>query len=230
MSTPTRSRRMHWFSELVLIVVVALVVAALVRAFVAQAFYIPSGSMEDTLHTDDWIVVSKLSTTFGSVDRGEVVVFADPADWLDVEPVSPNPVRRALEFVGVAPDSADGDLVKRVIGVGGDSVMCCNEDGQLEVNGTPLNEQEYLFPGDEPSDAPAGCSGEFDVTVPQGYLWVMGDHRSVSGDSRCQEDLEAFVPDDLVRGRAVAVVWPLSNWRLLGQPDTSAADAAAAAP
>ena len=216
----TGSRKgMHWITEALLVVVIALIVAALIRAFVAQIFYIPSGSMEDTLHKDDWIVVSKLTTTLGTVERGDVVVFADPGDWLDVTAASSNPVRQALEFVGVAPDSAEGDLVKRVIGVGGDTVRCCNADGQVEVNGTALSE-DYLYPGDEPSDAPAGCSGEFEVSVPNGYLWVMGDHRSVSSDSRCQDDLQRFVPDDLVRGRAVAVVWPFANWDLIGRPDS----------
>ena len=216
----TSSRRgMHWFTEVLLVVVIALVVAALIRAFVAQVFYIPSGSMEDTLHEDDWIVVSKLTTTLGTIERGDVVVFADPGDWLDVTPASSNPIRQALEFVGVAPDSAEGDLVKRVIGVGGDDVRCCDAEGRIEVNDTPLDES-YLFPGDEPSDAPPGCPGEFEVSVPSGYLWVMGDHRAVSRDSRCQEDLLRFVPDDLVRGRAVVVVWPFANWDLIDRPST----------
>ena len=217
--TPTRGKRMHWITEVILVVVIALVIAALVRAFVAQVFYIPSGSMEDTLHKDDWILVSKLSTEFGSPERGEVVVFADPGGWLDATPASSNPIRRGLEFIGVAPDSAEGDLVKRVIGVGGDTVTCCDSDGRVEVNGTPLDET-YLYPGDEPGDSPIECSGEFEVSVPAGYLWVMGDHRSVSSDSRCQEGLERFVPEDLLRGRAVAVVWPGAHWDLLQRPDT----------
>jgi signal peptidase I len=119
----------------------------------------------------------------------------------------------------VAPDSAEGDLVKRVIGTGGDHVTCCDPQGRVRVNDQPLTE-DYLFPGDKPGDAPIGCSGEFDVTVPEGYLWVMGDHRSVSSDSRCQDDLDRFVPEDLVRGRAVAVIWPLQHWDLLQKPDT----------
>ena len=213
----TRRRRMHWITEVVLVVVIALLVAALVRAFVAQVFYIPSGSMEDTLHKDDWILVRKLTTHFGSPERGDVLVFADPGGWLDGTPASDNPIRRGLEFIGVAPDSAEGDLVKRVIGVGGDTVTCCDDQGRVEVNGTALDET-YLYPGDAPGDAPAGCSGEFDVSVPVGYLWVMGDHRSVSSDSRCQEGIERFVPEDLVRGRAVAVVWPGDHWDLLQRP------------
>jgi len=215
----SRRKRSHWFTEVVIIVVVALVVAALVRAFVAQVFYIPSGSMENTLNEDDWILVSKLSTEFGTPDRGDVVVFADHGGWLPASTSSSNPVRQTLEFIGVAPDSAEGDLVKRVIGTGGDHVSCCDPQGRVVVNGQPLTE-DYLYPGDKPGDSPIGCSGEFDVTVPANYLWVMGDHRSVSSDSRCQDDLDRFVPEDLVRGRAVAVIWPFQHWDLLQKPDT----------
>lgn len=210
-------RRTHWFVELVIIVVVALAVSAFIRAFVAQAFFIPSGSMEQTLQEDDWIVVSKLSTRLGTVDRGEVVVFSDPGTWLPDVQTSSNVVRRALEFVGIAPDTAEGDLVKRVIGVGGDKVACCSPDGQLTVNGTPVAET-YLYPGNSPGDAPQGCSGEFKVSVPAGYLWVMGDHRAVSEDSRCQKGLEQFVPEENVQGRTVAVIWPFSHWSLVSRP------------
>ena len=153
----SRRKRSHWFTEVLIIVVVALVVAALVRAFVAQVFYIPSGSMENTLNEDDWILVSKLSTQFGSPDRGDVVVFADPGGWLPASTSTSNPVRQALEFIGVAPDSAEGDLVKRVIGTGGDHVSCCDPQGRVVVNGQPLNE-DYLYPGDKPGDSPIGCS------------------------------------------------------------------------
>ena len=104
--------------------------------------------------------------------------------------------------------SAEGDLVKRVIGVGGDTVACCDTQDRVTVNGTPIDEA-YLYPGDSPGDAPPGCSGQFEVSVPAGYLWVMGDHRSVSEDSRCQDGLEQFVPEENLHGRTVAVVWPL---------------------
>lgn len=216
-SGASNRRKTHWFVELVLVVVVALAVAAFVRAFVAQAFYIPSGSMEQTLQEDDWIVVSKLSTRFGSVERGDVVVFGDPAEWLPDVQARSNVVRRALEFVGVAPDPAEGDLVKRVIGVGGDTVACCTGEGQLTVNDTPIDET-YLYPGNSSGDAPQGCSGEFEASVPAGYLWVMGDHRAVSEDSRCQEGLEAFVPEEDVQGRTVAVIWPFGRWSLVDRP------------
>lgn len=216
-SGATNRRRTPWFVELVIIIVVALAVSAFIRAFVAQAFFIPSGSMEQTLQEDDWIVVSKLSTTFGAVDRGEVVVFSDPGTWLPDVQTSSNPVRKALEFVGVAPDTAEGDLVKRVIGVGGDTVACCNPKGQVTVNGTPIVE-DYLYPGNTPGDAPQGCSGEFKVSVPAGYLFVMGDHRAVSEDSRCHDGMEKFVPEDNLQGRTVAVIWPFSNWSLVNTP------------
>jgi signal peptidase I len=202
--------------EVLLVLVVALAVSAFVRAFVAQAFYIPSGSMEETLEQDDWIVVSKLSTRFGSVDRGDVVVFRDPGGWLPDAESSSNVLRRGLEFIGVAPDTAEGDLVKRVVGVGGDTVACCDKQDRVTVNGTPVDE-DYLYPGDSPGDAPVGCSGQFEVSVPVGYLWVMGDHRSVSEDSRCQDGIEQFVPEENLHGRTVAVVWPLDRWSLVGR-------------
>jgi signal peptidase I len=211
-------RRVPWFVEVVLVVVVALLVAAFVRAFVAQAFYIPSGSMEDTLQEDDWIVVSKLGRYLGSPERGDIVVFRDPGDWLPPADTSSSSVRRALEFVGVAPDSAEGDLVKRVIGGGGDQVSCCDTKGRVTVNGVAIDET-YLYEGESPGDAPAGCPTTFDVTVPAGYLWVMGDHRSVSKDSRCQRGMERFVPEENLQGRAFAIVWPFARAEMLSRPD-----------
>jgi len=210
-------RRTHWLVEVILVIVVALAVSAFVRAFVAQAYYIPSGSMEQTLQQDDWIVVSKLSSRFGAIERGDVVVFADPGSWLPEVETSSNPVRRTLEFVGIAPKSSESDLVKRVVGLGGDTVACCDPQGRLSVNGTPVDEP-YLYPGNSPGDAPVGCSGEFETAVPAGYLWVMGDHRAVSEDSRCQKGLQKFVPLANVQGRTVAVVWPIDRWALVGRP------------
>lgn len=212
-----RRKKSHWFLELVLVVVVALVVAAVIRAFVAQAFFIPSGSMEDTLLEDDWILVSKVGLWWGDVDRGDVVVFKDPGGWLTTTPSSANPVRRGLEFIGVAPSSSEGDLVKRVIGVGGDTVECCDDQGQLLINGIAVDEPN-VYPSDEPGDAPAGCQQKFTTSVPAGYLWVMGDHRSVSEDSRCHEGLDAFVPEDDVIGRAVLIFLPVGRWELIDQP------------
>ena len=214
-----RRRRRSVVVETVLIVAVSLVVAAAIRAFVAQAFYIPSGSMENTLLEGDRILVSKVSLWFGDVNRGDVVVFEDPGGWLN-EPrlATTNPVRRVLEFVGVAPSSTEGDLVKRVIGVAGDRVQCCDKKGRVTVNGKPLDEP-YLYPGDSPSDCPEGTC-RFDVTVPGGSLWVMGDHRSVSGDSRVQPKATQFVPESDVVGKAVAVFWPLDRLAWLSTPET----------
>lgn len=190
------------------ICVLAALASVLVRAFVMQPFSVPTGSMEHTIGTHERILVSKI----GTIERGEVVVFRDPGDWLEPgEDVGT--VRAALEWAGLAPSSSNDHLVKRVIGMPGDHLVCCDRDGRLEVNGHPLDEDSYLYPGDVPSQSP------FDVTVPVDAMWVMGDHRSVSGDSRCHVlDGSAFVPLDLVTGRAVATVWPLGDADALGVP------------
>lgn len=213
-------RRFAVLRETVLLVAIALSVSALLRAFVVQAFYIPSQSMEDTLRIDDRILVSKLTPRFRDVQRGSIVVFRDPGGWLgDVgDPPPPGPgrwLRDLLTFVGLRPSDSGQDLVKRVIGVPGDRVRCCDAEGSLLVNEVPLDEP-YLFPGDEPSTT------SFDVRVPDGRLWMMGDHRSASGDSRAHLDDPGggFVPVGNVVGRAFVVVWPLDHWQTLGRPAT----------
>ncbi len=196
------------------IIAIALVASALLRGFVIQAFTVPTGSMRDTISLNQRIAVEK----FGSVQRGQVVVFEDPGDWItpgEQDAGQPGAARRALEWMGLLPSSADNHLVKRVIGMPGDEVACCDRRGRVTVNGSPLDESAYLFPGDRPSEY------RFDVVVPAGTMWVMGDHRSRSGDSRCHlSDDTAFVPLDLVTGRVVAVVWPLDQMHALGIPDT----------
>ena len=203
--------------ELAVVVVVALVIAALLRAFVVQAFTVPTGSMENTIQTHQRIVVQK----FGGVERGEVVVFEDPGGWIDPAEQAvdaPNTIERTLQFVGVLPSTATEHLVKRVIGLPGDTVRCCDRQGRVAVNGSPLEESSYLFPGDRPSET------DFEVVVPREALWLMGDHRGDSGDSRCHVDVgTAFVPFNLITGRAVAVAWPLAEAHVLGVPDTFAA-------
>ena len=208
--------------EFVLIVVGALIVSSVLRAFVGQMFIIPSESMENTLLVGDRVVVEKLT----DVKRGDVVVFEDPGGWLgpDESGQKRGSVGRFFEIVGLLPDSSHGHLIKRLIGMPGDKVACCDAKGRLLVNGQPLDETSYLYPGDAPSQM------DFQVTVPAGRIFVMGDHRSASGDSRVHlQDLDAngsnqgdaaFVPMDKVTGRAVLVVWPAGRWAKLGVPDT----------
>ncbi|RJK98260.1 signal peptidase I [Vallicoccus soli] len=216
------ARRGSFLRELPVILVAALVLSLLIKSFLVQAFYIPSGSMEETLAVGDRVFVNKLATRFGEVERGDIVVFRDPADWLpDVqEPEGAgrlgDALRDGLEFVGLAPSASGDDLIKRVIGVGGDTVACCDAEGRVTVNGVPLDEEGYLFPGNEPSASP------FEVEVPEGYLWVMGDHREESLDSRAHtgEPGGGFLPEDDVVGRAFVVVWPFDRFKGLTRPDT----------
>lgn len=200
--------------ELPILLVSALILSMVVKTFFVQFFYIPSGSMENTLLVNDRVGVNKLGAIFSEIKRGEVVVFRDPADWLST-PVNDEVglrkiVKDALVFIGVIPDPSKQYLIKRVIGVGGDRVVCCNAKDQLEVNGVALNEP-YIYPGDKASD------NEFDVTVPKDFIWVMGDHRGASADSRYHTDdpNRGMVPLDKVTGRALFVIWPFSNLGVL---------------
>jgi len=200
--------------ELLLIVGVALVLSVLVRTFVAQAFFVPSSSMEDTLLIQDRILASKLSTDFGGTNRGEIVVFTDPGDWLPAPELpegASGVVRNALMFVGLLPSDTGEDLVKRVIGVGGDRIVCCDADGRITVNGVALDESAYLKPGSTTDQV------RFDVLVPDGRVFVMGDNRGDSSDSRYHlQEANGTVSLDSVVGRVVAVVWPASRWS--GEP------------
>ena len=201
--------------EVPIIVISALVVAVIIKTFFVHFFYVPSGSMQNTLGIGDRIAVNKFSAMFSDIRRGEVVVFKDPAGWLGTPPpptgdVFTRELKRALVDVGVMPDPATQYLVKRAIGVAGDHIVCCDAKGRLQVNGTSINEN-YLFPGNTPSDS------KFDVTVPKGDIWVMGDHRGASADSRVHTDdiHKGFVPLSDVVGRAEFVVWPLSHVKFL---------------
>ncbi|MBU3870277.1 signal peptidase I [Streptomyces sp. 4503] len=220
-----RRRRRSAVKEIPILVGVALVIALVLKTFLVQAFVIPSGSMEQTIRIGDRVLVDKFTPWFGSKpERGDVVVFKDPGGWLDDERKSPKddpPVikqgKEFLTFIGLLPSSDEQDLIKRVVAVGGDTVACCDTNGKVTVNGTPLNEP-YLHPGNPPSQR------QFKVTVPQGRMFVMGDHRSNSADSRVHldEPYQGTVPDNMVVGRAVVIAWPFGHMRRLEEPDTYA--------
>lgn len=206
--------------ETVIIIVMAMALSFVVKTWVAQAFFIPSGSMEQTLQVGDRVMVSKLHKHFEGINRGDVVVFQDPGGWLPSAPrAEPTEfvgrVQQVLTFVGLLPDPADEHLIKRVIGVGGDRVVCCEEGERLTVNGAPIAEP-YVYPGDAPSTI------RFDITVPEGSVWVMGDHRSDSQDSRYHpldgDGTDGSVALDLVVGRAVVTVWPLGRAGVMSSP------------
>ncbi|MGB8020895.1 MAG: signal peptidase I [Candidatus Nanopelagicales bacterium] len=210
---PEKERRSGGFlaalRELAIVVVAALVISALVRVFLVQAFWVPSGSMEDTLLRGDRILVWKPG---GEPGRGDVVVFKDPADWL-ADPVPREGWQGALNhfgtFLGVLPSTTGDDLVKRVIAVGGDTIECCSPDGRIIRNGEPIDEP-YIHP-DEPTDQVV-----FRVEVPEGRLFVMGDHRADSADSRYHMEIEdGTVPVENVVGRAVVIIWPFERWATL---------------
>ena len=218
---PQRARpKRSFLRELPGIVVTALVISVLIKTFLVQAFYIPSGSMENTLLVNDRVLVNKLTDKPDEIHRGDVVVFRDPGGWLagggeraDDGGGITGALRDALVFVGLAPAVSEEDLIKRVIGVGGDHVV--GKGNRVTVNDVELAET-YVFPGDDPTVQ------DFDVTVPEGTLWVMGDHRSVSEDSRAHQELpgKGFVPVDDVIGRAFTIVWPVDRSQLLRAPKT----------
>ncbi len=221
-----RRRRRSAMKEIPLLVGVAVLIALVLKTFLVQAFVIPSGSMEQTIQIGDRVLVDKLTPWFGSKpQRGDVVVFKDPGGWLRDEqttvkkedPVVIKQVKEALTFIGLLPSDDEKDLIKRVVGVGGDRVKCCDTQGRVTVNGVPLTE-DYLYPGNAPSIQ------EFDITVPQGRLWVMGDHRADSADSRAHQDREydGTVSEDEVVGRAMWIAWPFGHWSTLDEPSTYA--------
>ncbi len=188
------------------------------RAVVLAPFWIPSTSMQPDLQIDDRVVVDKLAYRFAPVHRGDVVVFDGRGSFSQGEQAARSPLRQLLDaatsVLGL-PGSRDDDYVKRVIGLPGDRVTCCDAQGRIDVDGLPLEESHYLYRGDQPSQV------AFDVVVPDGRLWVMGDHRSVSADSRAHLGSPGggMVPLRKVVGRVQAVVWPVSRWRLVQRPE-----------
>ena len=231
-SLPTRSDRSAaakknkqrslklFLRDLVIIFLVAILVSFLIKTFVVRSFYIPSGSMENTLQINDLIIVNELEPKLMPIHHGDVVVFTDPGGWLpaNMEKSDTNPIEWALSLVGLAAPDSDDHLVKRVIGLPGDKVSCCNALGQLSVNGSPLNEPYIKLP---PGDSEAAAV-HFSVTVPKGKLWVMGDNRHNSQDSSLNQNLpgKGFVPEKDVVGRAIVISWPISHWTWLSNyPD-----------
>ncbi len=213
--------------ELFVILAMALVLSFVVKTWLVQAFFIPSGSMEDTLLVGDRVIVSKLTPGPFDLARGDVVVFEDPGGWLPQAPTVERSgvagaVHDGLVFVGLLPAESEDHLIKRVIGLPGDHVVCCSDTGHLSVNGVEIDEP-YIKPGDVPSSLP------FDITVPEGHVWVMGDHRSDSEDSRFHDEPsdnggDGSVPVADITGRAVSIVWPIGRFEWLSDyPETFAA-------
>jgi signal peptidase I len=197
--------------ELPILVVVALAVSLVIKSFLVQFFYIPSGSMENTLQINDRVAVNKIPFISKSINRGDVVVFRDPDNWLP-EPYTGDgnkylaKIKEGFVAVGVLPNPAKQYLVKRVIGVAGDKVECCAKSKKLMINGVEIDEP-YIFAGNTPSDT------KFNVTVPEGKIWVMGDHRGASADSRFHQDdiNQGMVPTSKVTGRVIGIIWPIKN-------------------
>ncbi len=209
--------------ELVIVVVLAMALSFVVKTWLFQAFYIPSGSMENTHVKDDRVIVSKLTPGPFDLKRGDVVVFEDPgvpSPWLgglsETHSTVGGPFHDALVFVGLLPEDSENHLIKRVIGLPGDHVQADGDTGKITVNGVEITEP-YVKPGDFPSEGK-----KFDITVPAGRIWVMGDHRSDSSDSRWHDDgtgVTGSVPMDKVVGRALFVVWPIDHVTWLGVPE-----------
>lgn len=228
---------LRFLRDLVVIVLVAFLVSFLLKTFVVRSFYIPSGSMERTLVVNDRILVNQLVPDLVDVQRGDVVVFRDPGGWLNLgaPQATPNAIEQVLQAVGLAADTSADYVVKRVIGVGGDRVACCDAEGRVTVNGVPLDEPYVLIP-----EGMTRASGiDFDVTVPEGAVWVMGDNRYSSRDSRFNQDQpgRGFVALEEIVGRAFLLNWPLNRFTVLGNyPETfaqvpaPAAEAATAEP
>ncbi|TFC95878.1 signal peptidase I [Cryobacterium sinapicolor] len=229
-SLPTRSNRLGtetkrkkrgvalFIRDLLVIFVVALLISFLIKTFLVRSFYIPSGSMETTLLVNDRIIVNQLEPKLIPIERGDVVVFRDPGGWLlPQEALEQNPVIATVDWVMAAvglsaPDSND-HLIKRVIGLPGDHVTCCNPLGQMSVNDVPLSEPFVSLPAGETNVS----QDDFDVVVPDGSLWVMGDNRYNSKDSRYNTETpgKGFVPIDNVVGRALVISWPTARWSWL---------------
>jgi signal peptidase I len=224
-----RKQGLSAWRELPVLIVVALVIALVIKTFIVQPFWIPSSSMEDTLLIGDKVLVNKLVYHFRPIEPGDIIVFNGAGSWDPATPPSKAPsniVARAYDdtlrklFDSIAglfgTPVGQTDYIKRVIGVGGDRVACCNAQGLVTVNGVALHEKSYLYPGAAPSTI------KFNRLVPRGRLWVMGDNRAVSDDSRLRQADPGYgtIPDNMVIGRAFVVIWPPSQWKILSIPAT----------
>nr|WP_260680689.1 signal peptidase I [Arthrobacter sp. KBS0703] len=211
--TPARNPFLLWLKEIATVVVIAVVLSFLIKTFLFRAFYIPSESMVSTLDINDRIFVNLLVPEPFALERGDVVVFKDTKGWLPPTPQKADGpftfVEDGLTFVGLLPDNSEQHLVKRVIGLPGDHVICCDADGKLTVNGAPLDEK-YVNPAEVP------LVRNFDVVVPAGKVWVMGDNRNHSADSRAHTDSNGgFVDIADIEGKAAVIAWPLNRWAAL---------------
>lgn len=210
-------KQMPLWQETILLLVLALLLAIVIKTLFVQAFYIPSPSMEPQFVKNDRILVQKVSY-WGSASpsRGDIVVFKDPGGWLDASDAGAprSPVTRLMEKIGLYPTG--GHLVKRVIGIGGDRVVCCDVKGRITVNGQALNEKAYLPDGTTPSQV------KFDRTVPKNHLWMMGDNRAFSYDSRGHMGGPGggYVDQDLVVGKVFSLIWPAKRAEIINRPKT----------
>jgi signal peptidase I len=216
-----RNGVLTFLRDLVIIFIAALLVSFLVKTFLIRSFYIPSASMQNTLQINDRVIVNELVPKTVALKHGDIVVFKDPGGWLDGEAlpsvVPQSSVGKAADWlltqVGLGTGDSDDHLIKRVIGLPGDTVSCCNDLGQMSVNGVPLTEPYLKLP---PGVTRASAK-DFSVTVPKGTIWVMGDNRDNSKDSRYNGDTpsKGFVPLSDVTGRAFVISWPTSRWTWL---------------
>lgn len=221
-----KKRQGSFWKELPVLIVVAVVLALVIKAFAVQAFYIPSGSMENTLQVGDRVLVNKIVYHTRDIARGDVIVFNGLDSWdPEVQVKEPgNPVSKALRAVGtafgVAPN--EKDYIKRVIGIPGDHIKCCDAQGRVTVNGVPLDENSYLYTDPITHERNKPSNDPFDITVKPGQLWVMGDHRELSFDSRSHrgDPGGGTIPIDRVIGRAFVIVWPLDRMDNLPIPST----------
>ncbi len=218
MTNPLLKSALSFLKDLVIIVGSALVISFLIKTFLFRSFYIPSASMEDTLLVNDRIIVNELVPDIFPLERGDVVVFGDPGGWLTMAPKSdPDIFTQVIDtfftVIGLGGSDSEEHLVKRLIGLPGDHVVCCTPQGLIEVNGEPVDEPYLKLPS---SDS-ASSGMDFDVVVPDGSIWVMGDNRYNSADSRYNQDQpgKGFVPIDKVVGRAVVISWPFDRWTWL---------------